>query len=100
MEGYMAAYVIVDTKLHNAEAYEDYKVKARAVIESFGGVYRARGGKLEILEDDLWKPSRIVVIEFPSMERALTCLRSPEYLKVRPIRHANAKATVVVVEGM
>ena len=71
-----------------------------AVIESFGGVYRARGGKLEILEDDLWKPSRIVVIEFPSMERALTCLRSPEYLKVRPIRHANAKATVVVVEGM
>jgi uncharacterized protein (DUF1330 family) len=34
------------------------------------------------------------------MDQALTCLRSPEYLKVRPIRHANAQATVVVVEGM
>ena len=96
----MAAYVIVDTKLHNAEAYEEYKAKARPIIESFGGIYRARGGKLEILEDDLWKPSRLVVIEFASMERALACMRSPEYLKVRPIRHANAKATVVVVEGM
>jgi uncharacterized protein (DUF1330 family) len=100
MEGFMAAYVIVDTKLHNPEAYEEYKTKAKAVIEHFGGIYRARGGKLEILEHDLWKPSRIVVIEFPSMERALSCLRSAEYSKVRPIRHANAKATVVVVEGM
>jgi uncharacterized protein (DUF1330 family) len=96
----MAAYVIVDTKLHNADAYEEYKTKARPIIESFGGIYRARGGKHEILEDDLWKPSRMVVIEFPSMEQALTCLRSAEYLKVRPLRHANAKATVVVVEGM
>ena len=96
----MTAYVIVDTKLHNPQAYEEYKVKAKPIIEHFGGTYRARGGKLEILEDDLWKPNRLVVIEFPSMQQALTCLRSPEYLKVRPIRHANAKATVVVVEGM
>jgi uncharacterized protein (DUF1330 family) len=96
----MAAYIIVDTKLHNPQAYEEYKAKAKPVIERYGGIYRARGGKLEILEDDLWKPSRIVIIEFPSMEQALTCMRSPDYLKVRPIRYANAKATVVVVEGM
>jgi uncharacterized protein (DUF1330 family) len=65
----MAAYVIVDTKLHNPEAYEEYKAKARAVIERFGGIYRARGGKLEVLEDNLWKPSRLVVIEFPAWIR-------------------------------
>jgi uncharacterized protein (DUF1330 family) len=96
----MAAYVIVDTKLNNPDAYEEYKAKAREIIERFGGIYRARGGKLEVLEDDLWRPSRLVVIEFPSMDQALTCMRSPEYLKVRPIRQANADATVVVVEGM
>jgi uncharacterized protein (DUF1330 family) len=96
----MAAYVIVDTKLNNPGAYEEYKAKAREIIERFGGIYRARGGKLEVLEDDLWRPSRLVVIEFPSMDQALTCMRSPEYLKVRPIRQANADATVVVVEGM
>lgn len=100
MEGSLAAYIIVDTKLHNPQAYEEYKAKAKPVIERHGGIYRARGGKLEILEDDLWKPSRIVIIEFPSMEQALTCMRSAEYLKVRPIRQANAKATVVVVEGI
>jgi uncharacterized protein (DUF1330 family) len=96
----MAAYVIVDTKLTNAEAYEEYKAKAKPIIEKFGGIYRARGGRLEILEDDLWHPSRLVVVEFPSMEQALTCLRSPEYLKVKRLRHANARSTLAVVEGV
>jgi uncharacterized protein (DUF1330 family) len=96
----MAAYVIVDTKLHNAAAYESYKLKARPIIEKFGGKYLARGGGLEVLEDELWRPSRLVVIEFESMERALECLRSPEYLLVRPIRRANAQSTVAIVEGL
>jgi uncharacterized protein (DUF1330 family) len=96
----MAAYVIVDTKLEHPEAYEEYKLKARPIVEKFGGKYRARGGKMEILEDDLWRPSRIVILEFADMDQALACLRSAEYLSVRPIRQANAKATLVVVEGL
>jgi uncharacterized protein (DUF1330 family) len=96
----VTAYVIVDTKLRNADAYEEYKAKARPIIEKFGGIYRARGGKLEILEDDLWRPSRLVIIEFPNMEQALSCLRSAEYLQVRSLRHANAQSTVAVVEGI
>ena len=96
----MTAYVIVDTKLANPEAYEEYKVKAKAIIEGFGGKYLARGGRLEVLEDDLWRPSRLVIIEFPTMAQALSCLRSPEYSAVLPIRKANAKATVTVVEGL
>jgi uncharacterized protein (DUF1330 family) len=79
---------------------QELKVKARAIIEKFGGKYLARGGQLEVLEDELWRPSRLVVIEFESMERALECLRSAEYLSVRPVRHANARSTVAVVEGL
>jgi uncharacterized protein (DUF1330 family) len=96
----MAAYVIVDTKLENPEAYEEYKQKARPIVEKFGGVYRARGGPMEVLEADLWKPSRLVIIEFPSATQAKTCLTSAEYLAVRPLRRANAKATLVIVEGL
>jgi uncharacterized protein (DUF1330 family) len=96
----MTAYVIVDTKLENPEAYEEYKQRARPIIEKFGGVYRVRGGTMEVLEDDLWKPSRLVVIEFPSVVQAKTCLGSADYLAVRPLRHANAKATLVIVEGL
>jgi uncharacterized protein (DUF1330 family) len=96
----MAAYVIVDTKLENPEAYEEYKQKARPIVEKFGGVYRARGGTMEVLEADLWKPSRLVIIEFPSVTQAKTCLGSAEYRAVRHLRHANAKATLIIVEGL
>ena len=45
----MAAFVIADTKIENAEAYEDYKKKARAIAESYGGRYRARGGEHRVV---------------------------------------------------
>jgi uncharacterized protein (DUF1330 family) len=96
----MAAYAIVDTKLSNPEAYEEYKTRARPIIESFGGKYLARGGRLEVLEDELWRPSRLVIIEFSDMAQALNCFRSPLYSAVKPIRQANAKATVTIVEGL
>lgn len=95
----MSAFIIVDTKIDNPEAYEAYKAKARPIAEKFGGIYRARGGELDILEDDLWQPTRIVVIEFPSMEKARAFASSDEYKPVAAIRRANAKCTLLIVDG-
>jgi hypothetical protein len=39
----MAAYLIVDTLLDDPDLYEEYKLKARPLIERFGGQYLARG---------------------------------------------------------
>ena len=40
----MAAYLVVDTKIKNDEAYEEYKLRAKLIVESYGGEYLARGG--------------------------------------------------------
>ena len=40
----MSAFFVVDTKIKNAEAYEEYKKLAKPIAEKYGGVYRARGG--------------------------------------------------------
>ena len=40
----MAAYLLVDTKIKNDEAYEEYKLRAKLIVESYGGEYLARGG--------------------------------------------------------
>lgn len=61
----MSAYLVVDTAIENAEEYERYKALALPIAESFGGVYRVRGGDMEVLETDLWTPTRMVTIEFP-----------------------------------
>jgi uncharacterized protein (DUF1330 family) len=70
----MAAYLIVDTLLDNVGLHEEYKLKARPLIESFGGEYLARGGRMTLRETDLWSPARLVLIRFPDMETANRCL--------------------------
>jgi len=95
----MVAYVVVDTKIENAEAYEEYKARAKPIAEKFGGVYRARGGELDVLEDDLWTPTRLVILEFPDMAAAKAFAASEEYAPVKALRRANAKCTLAIVDG-
>ena len=65
----MSAYVIVEIEIVDPVGYEVYKKLAGATVEKYGGKYTVRGGKTEVLEGD-WNPKRIVVLEFPTMERA------------------------------
>ena len=69
------------------------------MVERYGGTYRARGGALDVIEDALWSPTRIVVVEFPAIEAARRFVNSEEYAPVAALRHANADCTVVIVEG-
>ena len=95
----MSAFLIVDTQIENPEPYEEYKRLAKPIAEKFGGRYRARGGRLDVRETDLWTPTRIVVIEFPDMEAARSFVDSPEYAPIKPLRCDNARCTLFIVEG-
>lgn len=95
----MAAYLIADTNIHDAEGYEEYKALARPLVEKYGGRYLARGGELHVDDDDLWSPTRVVVVEFPDMESARRFLDSDEYAPVKALRHKHADSTVVLVAG-
>lgn len=96
----MAAYILVDTQIENPEAYEEYKALARPIAESFGGKYIIRGGAMDIIDNDLWSPTRIVLIEFPDIEKARSFMNSEAYAPVRPLRENNAKCTLVLLEGL
>ena len=95
----MSAFVVVDTDIKNPEAYEQYKKLAKPIAEKYGGVYRVRGGEIDIRETDLWSPTRIVIIEFPDVQSARAFVDSEEYAPVKPIRNNNADCTLFIVEG-
>ena len=59
----MAAYLVVDTVIENADEYEKYKALAKPIAEKYGGVYRVHGGEMDVIETDLWSPTRMVIIE-------------------------------------
>ena len=46
----MAAYVIVQIKVNDEEAYARYREQVPATIAKYGGEYLVRGGDMEILE--------------------------------------------------
>jgi len=95
----MSAYLIVDTQIDNPEIYEEYKQKAKPIAEKYGGIYRARGGEMDVRETDLWTPTRMVIIEFPDMAAARAFVDSEEYAPVRPLRRDNARCTLVIIDG-
>jgi len=95
----MAAYVIVDIEVTDPQGYEEYKRLAAASVGAYGGRYLVRGGAAEALEGD-WVPSRLVVLEFPSVAQAKVWWGSPEYSAARRVRQRTARANMVVVEGL
>ena len=95
----MSAYVVVDIVVKNPEGYEEYKKLAPPPIAAFGGKYIVRGGKAENLEGD-WKPNRIVILEFESVDKAKNWLDSEEYREAKALRHEHATSKMIVVEGV
>jgi len=94
----MSAYIIVDIVVHDPERYEEYKRLAGPTVGQYEGRYVVRGGHAENLEGG-WAPNRVVVVEFPTLERAKEWWDSPEYAPAKAIRQAAAKTEMIVVQG-
>jgi uncharacterized protein (DUF1330 family) len=95
----MPAYLVVNIDVQDSERYALYRAMVPATLAAFGGRYLARGGHTEVLEGD-WQPSRLVIVEFPSVERAREWLESPEYAEARAIRRATTRTDMVVIDGI
>ena len=93
------AYILVDVDIHNPEIYESYKQQVVPIVKAFGGEYIARGGALDVVQDELWSPTRIVLLKFPSMTKAKAFMDSPEYAPVKQMRMDNSTGTLLIVEG-
>jgi uncharacterized protein (DUF1330 family) len=66
-------------------------------VTAHGGRYVVRGGKVDTLEGD-WRPGRVVLLEFPSAEKAHAWWNSEMYRPAKALRHETAKADMIVVE--
>jgi len=95
----MPAYVIVEVTVQDPVRYEDYKKMAAPTIAAFGGRYIVRGGAVQTLEG-AWAPGRLVVLEFPSAERAREWWNSSQYAPAKRLRHETATTKMILVEGL
>jgi len=94
----MNAYLVVDITVHDPEMYKEYARKVPPFIEKYGGVYHVRGGEVETQEGK-WSPQRLVVVEFPTKEKAKAFLADPGYRPIAALRHEAATTNMVIADG-
>lgn len=94
----MSAYVIVNVATSRAEEYERYKEMAQETVAQYGGRYLVRGGTLEVLEGT-WSPTRVVILEFPTYERAHEWWNSDEYAPAKELRQLLSTTDLFIVDG-
>ena len=95
----MTAYVITQVDVHDPETFEKYRQLAGPVLAKFGGEFLVRGGTMEVLEGT-WAYPRGVIIKFPDRATAKRWHESAEYGKIKKLRHASARANMIVVDGV
>jgi uncharacterized protein (DUF1330 family) len=94
----MAAYVIANVDIKDAALFEQYRKQVPDTLARHGGRYLVRGGPHETLEGT-WTPSRLVVLEFPTLEQARRWYASEEYREPKALRMKSALTDVVLVQG-
>jgi uncharacterized protein (DUF1330 family) len=95
----MPAYLIARVQVTNWERYREYTKATPAAIEEFGGRFIVRGGEMITLEGPP-ESSRVVIIEFPSLDQAKAFYFSEEYSRAKKLREGAATGQFLAIEGI
>ena len=95
----MAGYAIISVEVKDEAAYNSVLDQVPAIVEAHGGRYLVRGGAAEVIRGD-WKPDRLVVLEFDSVEQAKRWQEADDYADVREKLNQATNTQIVIVEGV
>ena len=94
----MKGYLVLDLSISDLSGFKEYIERIPAFIRRHGGRYVVQGVQPEVMEGD-WQPERIVIIEFPSTDKAREFLADPEAQPLFSIRHKTTNSKLILAEG-
>jgi uncharacterized protein (DUF1330 family) len=90
------AYVVATLEIRDPDLYERYMPLVGPSLEPFGGRLLARAADYDTLEGD-WAPELLVLLEFPTLERARAWYASAEYADAKALRLRAADGTLLLI---
>jgi uncharacterized protein (DUF1330 family) len=90
------AFVLGGHIMRDMERFKPYAAAVPEAVKSFGGRFLARGGTVTPIAGH-FVPERVVLVEFPSAEDALTFYISDRYAPLLKVRLATTEARLVIV---
>ena len=94
----MTVYLVLDLAVTDLRDFLPYVDAIPAFIAKHGGRYASKGADPVVLEGD-WAPQRLVILEFPSADRARSFLADPEAQDLFARRRRSTVSRLVMVEG-
>ena len=95
----MPAYVISEVEIIDEKMAKHYMRLAEASIKTYGGRYIVRGAKADVMEGEP-NDRRIIIVEFPSLERAKEWYASPAYAEALKFRYNALNRKLTFVDGI
>jgi uncharacterized protein (DUF1330 family) len=98
----MPVYYIAEHIITDPVKFEEYRVNVAPMIASYGGRYITKPGSHRFPESPHWKPERVVIIEFPNVERLNAWYTSAESQPLMALRKysTDEKDMVITVESV
>jgi uncharacterized protein (DUF1330 family) len=95
----MSAYVMADITVTDPDQMAKYREWSTKAAAEFGANFIVRGGAITVFEGD-WKPSRVVILQFPDSETAKKWYASETYQHAITLRKNAGVMRMVMVEGV
>ena len=90
-------YWIAQVDVANPDGYKAYIAANAVAFAKYNARFLVRGAVPEVPEGQV--RSRLVVIEFPSLQAAHDCYHSPEYAAAKTLRLPHATGDVAIIAG-
>jgi uncharacterized protein (DUF1330 family) len=94
----MPAYLIIEINVEDHELYAEYTLQVLPLVERYGGSYLVRGGAIYPVSGG-WRPERLVLVQFETMDLVQDFLTCPEYQALIPLRLRASSSRALVAEG-
>lgn len=96
----MPAYSITEVETLDEDGRRRYAELATAAVEQYGGRYLVLAAEPTVAEGEWPTERRVVVIEWPSMDRLRAWYDSPEYAGARDVGRTALRRRLLFVEGI
>jgi len=94
------AYMIGLVRIEHKDWVAEYRPRTAALLRKYGGRVLARGKPIAVLEGTAPNAHAILVVEFPSVEKAKGWYSDPKYQPLIELRQSGADVDFVLVEEL
>ncbi len=95
----MPTYLIAEHIITDPQKFEEYRTKVGPMIARYGGRYITKPGSHKMLEQGVWNPTRVVIVEFPDMAALNAWYNAPEYQPMIKLRQGATVDMLITLEG-